>query len=186
MTQMTRDVVFQLQPRLHDLQKLLGTHGGTPHVELSGDLLGGCLLVPHLEEQIAHGQPIAFPPVLRRAKPNECHGNCIALFDQDQTLIVMSGFGLADDNKWYHHSWCVQDTDGEKLIIETVGANDQSEGVKDWIFILYFGIEYAGSEGVQRLRDWLDRSMPAAPVPTPGGLTEMIANILEADSENPK
>jgi len=69
-----------------------------------------------------HGQPIAFPPILRRGKPNECHGNCIALFDQDPTLIVMSGFGLADDNKWYHRSWCVQDADGEKLIIETVGV----------------------------------------------------------------
>jgi hypothetical protein len=186
MKQMTRDVVFKVQPRLHDLQTLLGTRGGTPHLELSGDRLGGCLLVPDLEELIAHGRPVPFPAILRRGKPNECHGNCIALFDQDQTLVLMSGFGLADDNKWYHHSWCVQHTNGEKRIIETVGANDHSDRVRDWKFIQYFGIEYRGSEGVQRFRDWLDGCMPAAPAPTPGGLTETIAGILESDPEKLK
>jgi hypothetical protein len=181
MIQMTREAVFKLQPRLHELQILLATYGGNPHIELSGDRLGGCLLVPDLEEQMTHGKSIAFPAILRIGKPNECHGNCIALFDQNQTLTVMSGFVLSDENKWYHHSWCVQDTDGEKLIIETVGANDHSDDVKDWKFLRYFGIEYAGSEGVQRLRDWLNYSMPAAPAPRPGGLTETIASMLGVD-----
>jgi hypothetical protein len=90
----------------------------------------------------------------------------------------MSGFALADDRKWYHHSWCVEDRDDKKGIIETVRANKECDAAKDWRFKRYFGIEYAGSEGVQKLREWLDKEIPKAPEIKPGSPADIIAGII--------
>src|ERR1022692_4514338 len=174
----TRDVVFEQQPLLHDLQTKLTDFGGQPYIKLSGDRKGGCLRVPDLEELIKNGRPIDLIPTLRERTPNKCHENSIELFEEDETLVVMSGFARADDDNWYHHSWCVQDKDGEKKIIETVRANEDSEGVKDWRFLRYFGIEYAGCAGVQRLREWLDNEWPKAPQIKPGSPEDTIAKII--------
>jgi hypothetical protein len=186
MEEMTRDAVFKIQPHLLVLQKRLGELGGDPHIELTSDRRAGCLTVPDLEEQIAHGRLINLPAILRKGKPGECHGNSIALSDQDETHVVVSGFALADDRRWYHHSWSVQDEGGEKVIIETVGANDHSECVNDWKFEQYFGIEYKGQEAVQRLRHWLDQAWPQAPEIKPGSATDSIAKMLEQSDIDPE
>ena len=179
MEQMTLAVAFKRQPRLHELEDILTNFGGDPDIALTGDLRGGCLPVLDLDEQIKNGGifKLKSNPEIRPKKadePNRCHQNSIDLFDKDPANVVASGFALDNDGKWYHHSWCIREQDGERVIIETI------EGT----FRQYFGLEYRGQEAVERLRKWLKDSWPELNLERkPGSITDIAQQVIDASDD---
>ena len=173
--EMTRETVFKIQPELCELEKKLGALGGRARIELTSDRRGGFLTVLDVGKQVAKGAIIPYRAEHKEGRTNECHGNSIALFDEDEANIDMSGFALANDGKWYHHSWCSRTKGCEVVIVETVSEK----------FEKYFGIEYRGRKTVERLRDWLQNAWPAAPEIKPGSLTDRTNKILQQSDEDP-
>lgn len=174
--EITRDVVFQHQPDLHKLEKLLHEIGGEGPIELTSDTKGGVLFVPDVERLLEDGQSVDLRCHMKAGKAGQCHKNSLALLEEDDAYIVMSGFALADNGRWYHHSWCVRDDNGEEVLIETTPEE----------FVKYFGIEYRGPQGAKRLQEWLAASWPAAPAPNPGGSLEFIQKLLQERTRTPE
>jgi hypothetical protein len=176
MQQIDRKSIFNQQPDLYDLEQRLATFGGTGNIELTfdggeGHTSIGCLFVLDVDEQLSRGDE--FPGSRRKTTkttPNRCHQNTLELFDQDDANIIASGFALYDDGKWYHHSWCVREENGDITVIETTPRD----------FKKYVGLEYRTPEDVKRFRDWLADAWPQPNLERkPGSLTDRIGRMLE-------
>jgi hypothetical protein len=96
--------------------------------------------------------------------------NSIDLFDRNPANVLVSGFALDEDDKWYHHSWCIREEYGECKIVETIEGN----------FRQYFGLKYRGKEAVDRLRKWLKESWPNLNLERKSGsLTDIARQVID-------
>jgi hypothetical protein len=162
---MTEQEVFEKYPVLGELRKKPNGIGDTDRMRLTREP-NGFLPVLDANEQLERGQIFDLTVTHVSGSANECHLNSVELFEAERTLILASGFALAEDDVWYHHSWCIRVESGEKGIVETTSEQ----------FKKYFGLEYQGLGGVEfadRLRIWL------GPKIQPGSLAYSIMKFLQ-------
>jgi hypothetical protein len=160
---MTEEEVFETFPSLRELAKKLGEIGGTEIIKLT-TIPGGVLPVLDANDQLARGEIIELQAIPGAGEKNQCHANSVALFEEDPKLILATGFVLSGD-AWYHHSWCIRESCGQRVIIETTPEKYQN----------YFGLEYRGKgadEIVKQLRVWI------GPKLEPGGEFDTINQVL--------
>jgi hypothetical protein len=130
------------------------------------NLSRGVVPVLDADEQRDRGDIIPALNVERGSgEPNQRHANSVALFEEAPSLILASGFVLSGD-AWFHHSWCIKNTDKGKVTIETTPETYQQ----------YFGLEYQGegaSELVENFRVWI------GPRLKPGGEMDKLNRHLQ-------
>ncbi len=120
----------ELKVKYQELEAKLIEHGGTDMVYMEE---------PDLDLLLQDGKLFSISGVrMMRGVPNHCHINVLAMCDYDAGIVVCTGYGLDDDERWRQHSWLFDRT--SCTIIETT-----------YKFEKYFGIAWS-KEAVEIMR----------------------------------
>lgn len=120
-----RELVFENQPRLADLEKIL--------LKIGGNSVCFPMDEEDLSSLLKRGQDISGPPVEEwDGQPNQCHANSGCFWDHFKKkrpkIRIMTGYALSDD-LWRQHTWCLdEDETGGNVIWESTGERDKYFG----------------------------------------------------------
>lgn len=131
--------VLQSRPDVRAIRDLVLTHGGEDIVVPNEWLehtnsIWGAWMKPLLNQGRLMGPRVRVDPM----EHNQCHKNSTRRFLNGEYKAFATGFALCKaDNRWYLHSWGVENAEGNEIVIETIEED----------FGKYFGAEYSGEEG---------------------------------------
>lgn len=88
-----------------------------------------------IDRLIARGEMFAgLNPLIVKGKPCRCHSNSAVYWsNHDDTVEIVTGYGLSDDGVWRQHTWCRKIKGGR--IVETTEPR-----------VVYFGVRLNNEE----------------------------------------